>query len=212
MTITMTRKFSSASVIPQCFTTRSDAWIQYLIKNGLFELKTEDNISAVDSIRCGCSTLPIKIWTPWLFMCSQVTPPSSQCVYRMDCIDQKKREHTFSCSWDDRGTILDSILQGPISVQTEVLRLENLRGPAFMTQGKMGSWLWRFNSEPRQASIYKGLSSVPAVDALCAPAATEKSFWYENALDNLSPPWVIWRFWMHKRGLLKHLPVNRYGK
>lgn len=53
-------EFSIASTIAWNLTNPSNAWVQSLISDGLFDLGREHSISAVDSIRCGGSTLYIK--------------------------------------------------------------------------------------------------------------------------------------------------------
>lgn len=53
-------EFSIASTIAWNLTNPSNAWVQSLISDVLFDLGTEHSISAVGPIRCGGSTLYIK--------------------------------------------------------------------------------------------------------------------------------------------------------
>ena len=55
-------------------TNWSDAWVQSLNKDGLFDLGKECSISALDGIRCGGSTLAIKYMSTLVTPCSHVTP------------------------------------------------------------------------------------------------------------------------------------------
>lgn len=56
----MAREFSNTNMITWKMSNQSDAWVQSLINDSLFDLGTERSICAVDSVRCGDDTLSTK--------------------------------------------------------------------------------------------------------------------------------------------------------